>query len=428
MTATTPAQHRSPTAPNGGHNAAAPTQPLPLHGIRIVDLTSVIFGPLASQVLADYGAEVIKIEAPEGDSTRRTGPAKEDGMSVIFLGVNRNKRSVVLDLKRPAAREALQCLIAQADVLMHSMRPQKLAALGLDPQALLMKYPRLVYAGLHGFGEGGPYAGRPAYDDIIQGMAGLPELVQRQTGDVRYLPTLVADKTSGHVAAHAILAALLSRERSDRGGFVEIPMFETVVAYTMVEHLYGRHFEPPLTDAAGNASAGYPRVLTPWRRPWPTLDGHICMMPYTNAHWRRFFVEVGRPQWIDDPRFCGIAERTENVAALLEAAGGFVAQRSTAQWLAICDRLQIPAGPVAALDGLIDDEQLRAVGFFTELPDAAMGLMRHPGVPVRFDGYRPPIRSNPPRLGEHTREVLLEAGLTNEQIDIVMQTLKESTP
>lgn len=383
---------------------------LPLQGVKVLDLSSVVFGPLASQSLADYGAEVTKIEPPEGDSTRHTGPATEPGMSAVFLGSNHSKRSVALDLKRPAAREALLALLADADVFMHSMRPQKLAPLGLDADTLTARFPRLVYAGLHGFAQGGPYAGRPAYDDVIQGMSGLASLMELQGGDALYLPTIAADKTCALVAAQAILAALFRRERTGRGGFVEIPMFETMVSFNLVEHLYGRHFEPAL------APTGYPRLLTPWRRPWRTADGHVCMMPYTTQHWQRFFAEVGAPQLADDPRFADMAARTRHIGELLALAGGFVERGTTAHWLSTCERLEIPAAPVTRLADLPEDPHLAATGFFQELDDPHMGRLRFPGVPVKFDGQRPPV-GMPPRLGEHTRASLAAAGLPAEAVE-----------
>lgn len=388
---------------------------LPLQGVKVLDLSSVVFGPLASQSLADYGADVIKVEPPEGDSTRHTGPSTEVGMSAVFLGSNRNKKSVMLDLKQPAGRAALMALVAETDVFMHSMRPQKLAALGIDPETLTALFPRLVYAGLHGFAQGGPYAGRPAYDDVIQGMSGLSALMEQQGGEARYLPTVAADKTCALVAAQAILAALFQRERTGRGCFVEIPMFETMVAFNLVEHLYGRHFEPPLGEA------GYPRVLAPWRRPWRTADGHLCMMPYTTPHWQRFFTEVGEPALAADPRFADMAARTRHIGELLALAGGFVARGTTAHWLATCDRLEIPAAPIGRLDDLPDDPHLVATGFFASLHDPHMGTLRFPGVPVKFDGVRPPVRM-PPRLGQHTRESLAAAGWSDARIDSLMET------
>jgi crotonobetainyl-CoA:carnitine CoA-transferase CaiB-like acyl-CoA transferase len=383
---------------------------LPLEGIRIVDLTSVVMGPFASQILGDLGADVIKVESPEGDSTRNTGPAAEPGMAAIFLGANRNKRSVVLDLKQAGAREALQKIIATADVFMHSIRPQKLGALGLDPDTLLKKHPRLIFAGLHGFGADGPYGGLPAYDDVIQGMSGLAALTQMQTGEPRYFPTIAADKTSGLYAVIGILAAIAKRERSGHGGFVEIPMFESMVAFSLVEHLYGRHFDPPRSEP------GYPRVLVEWRRPFKTADGYICMLPYTNAHWKNFFAETGSPELATDQRFATIAARTKNIAELYAFAGARIAERTSTAWTAICKRLEIPATPVKSLNEIIDDEHLRAMGFFVTLEDEKMGRVLFPSLPIRFDGEAAPIVM-PARLGEHTREVLREAGLDEAAIE-----------
>lgn len=381
----------------------------PLAGVRVLDLSSVIFGPYASQVLADYGAEVVKIEPPSGDSTRHTGPAREKGMAAMFLGSNRSKKSVALDLKQADAQQALQALLATADVFMHSMRPQKLAGLGLDVATLRKRFPRLVYVGLHGFGEDGPYAGLPAYDDVIQGMSGLADLMDRQTGEARYLPTIAADKTCGLVGAHAILAALFQRERTGEGCFVEVPMYETMVGFNLVEHFYGMHFNPPLS------APGYPRVMAASRRPYRTRDGYVCMMPYTDQHWRRFFESMGRPELASDERYASQAARTRHIDELLNLLGSFLEQNDTAHWLALCDRLEIPAAPVARLDDLPSDEHLRATQFFVSLQDKAMGELRFARSSVRMDGRQAPM-SVPPRLGEHTDELLRQAGLSDAQI------------
>ena len=372
---------------------------LPLEGIRVIDLTAVIFGPYASQILADYGADVIKIEAPGGDTTRLTGPSTEDGMGAVFLGVNRGKRSVVHDLKTPEARDKLLKLVDTADLIMHSIRPQKLAAIGIDPEKVRARNPRIVYASLLGFAEGGPYSGMPAYDDIIQGRSGSAALMERQTGTPQYFPSIVADKTSGLVAAHAILAALLARERTGMGSIVEIPMLESMVAFNLVEHFYGRHFDPPLSGP------GYPRVLNQWRRPYQTTDGFICALPYNDAHWKRFFVEAGEPEIAADPRFISIATRTDNIEALYAIADRVIATRSTGAWLEVFTRLDIPASRMYRLEDLQQDEHLLATGFFEVLDDPKMGKLVFPGVPARFDGVRPAVRM-PPRLGEHTQEVL----------------------
>ncbi len=372
---------------------------LPLDGIRILDLSTVILGPYAAQILAEYGADVIKIEPPEGDSTRRTGPTTEPGMGAFFLGVNRGKRSVVLDLKQADARETLLKLVDTADVLMHSIRPQKLSGIGLDPKALRERNPQLVYVGLHGFGEDGPYGGMPAYDDIIQGMSGCAGLMERQTGKPQYFPTIAADKTCGLMAVNAILAALFQRERTGQGAYVEVPMFEAMVSFNLVEHLYGEQFDPPL------AGAGYPRLLNPFRKPYKTTDGYLCAMPYTDVHWQRFFKEAGRADLAGDARFANITLRTKHVEALYELAEQILATRSTAQWLEAFDRLEIPASRMNRLEDLATDPHLRETHFFETIDDPAMGRLRFAGVPVKFDGRRPPVRMAP-RLGEHTAEVL----------------------
>lgn len=375
-----------------------------LAGIRVLDLTSVVFGPYASQILADYGADVIKIEAPAGDSTRRTGPEQEAGLAAMFLGLNRNKRSLVLDLKQPAAREALLTLVGQADVLMHSMRPAKMEALGLGPQPLCARHPRLVYAGLYGFGEGGAYAGRPAYDDIIQGLSGFADLMDRQGGVPRYLPTVAADKTCGLIAAHAILAALLQRERTGLGQQLEVPMFESMASFLLIEHYYGRHL------AEQPAPIGYPRATTPWRKPYQTADGHLCLMPYTDAHWRDFFIASGHPELAGDARFQDIAARTRHIETLYELTGRIVRQHDTAHWLALCERVQIPAAPVNRLEDLEQDPHLQSVDFFQTLESPAGHRYRSPRNPVRLQ--RSEVAAvMPPALGQHTREVLLQAGL-----------------
>ena len=386
---------------------------LPLAGIKVIDATTVVMGPYAAQWLADFGAEVIKVETPMGDSTRHTGPSTEDGMSSVFLGVNRNKKSVVIDLKQTSGQETLLQLMGTADVFMHNMRPQKLGAVGLDPAQVRQAFPRLVYAGLHGFGQAGPYGGRPAYDDIIQGLSGNAALMALQTGVPRYFPTIAADKTSALVVGMSILAALMQRNATGIGAFVEIPMFETMVAFNLVEHLYGEHFEPAL------AGAGYPRVMAPSRRPHQTSDGFVCMMPYTNPHWQRFFTAVGEPGLASDTRFCSMSARTQNIEALYQTLAQFVIQKSTGYWVDLCDQLEIPAGRMNDLADLKNDPHLQATGFFHPVEDAAMGTLRFTGVPVLFDGVRPPI-TTPPRLGADTESVLLQAGLSPERIASLM--------
>lgn len=400
-------------APTEG--SASMEQEAPLAGIRVLDMTTVMLGPYATQMLGDYGCDVIKIEAPEGDSTRRTGPAMEPGMAATFIGANRSKRSIVLDLKQAAAREALMVLVDQADVLITSVRPQKMDALGLSTHMLRQRNPKLIVVGVHGFGSGGPYAGRPAYDDIIQGLSGLASLSEIGGGEPSYLPSVVADKTCGLFAVQAVLTALVARGRHGRGCQVEVPMLESMVNFTLVEHFYGAHFQPPLS------TPGYRRLTTPWRRPYPTLDGHVCIVPYTDSHWQRFFKEAGRPNKMQDERFSTMSARTAHIDTLYQELAQCVAGQTTAYWIEACERLDIPAAPLRRLVDLEDDEHLKQTGFFISLRDPAMGMIRMPNAPLKFDGASP-SPTLPPRLGQHTLEVLRGAGLPEDTLAAMLET------
>ncbi len=375
----------------------------PLTGIRVVEVGTVLMAPYAGQWLADHGADVIKVEPEGGDQTRFTGPSIEPGMASMFLALNRNKRSIVIDLKSAQGRDALDRLLATADVLIHNIRPQKLANLGLDAETVRARHPRIVYAGLGGFTATGRYAGRPAYDDIIQGMTGVADLVHRQTGEFRYAPMALADKTCGIVAALAISAALMRREKTGEGVVIEVPMFETMVAFNMVENFAGSHFNEL-------GVMGYSRTLAANRGPYRTQDGYISFMPYTDQQWRSFFTAAGREDLAADPRFTDIRARTENIDALYEILTAQMLSRPSAEWLALAEQREIPAGPVMSLEDIIQDDHLAEVGFFVHAEDGAMGSVRFPGVPVTFDGVRPPMRL-PPRLDEQCEEIRAELGL-----------------
>ncbi len=374
----------------------------PLEGVRIVDLCNVVMGPYATQWLASYGADVIKIEPPDGDDARRTGVTVEHDMASLFLSVNRGKRSLVLDLKDPASRPLLEQLIRTADVLVHNIRPQKLAGLGIDSDSALALNPRLVYASLTGFGQDGPYGGRPAYDDVIQSMSGLCALAERHGGGApRYVPTIIADKMVGILAAGAILAAVVRRDRHGVGGVVEVPMFESMVAFNLVEHMHGATF--PEQDWP----MGYPRALAPWRNPFATGDGFISVMPYTDRHWRELLVSTGELALADDVRFGSIAARSEHTDFVYQTLGRILATRTTAEWLPLLESLQIPAAAVNRPEDLLHDPHLREVGFFQRIQDPVMGELCFPGAPVLFDGERSQLRT-PPRLGEHTHQIIAE--------------------
>ncbi|MGB6104183.1 MAG: CoA transferase [Pusillimonas sp.] len=386
-----------------------------LSGIRIIDLTTIVFGPYATQTLADYGADVIKVESPEGDGTRYNGPAPEHGMSSMFLGSNRGKRSVVLDLKSEAGRQALLALCDSADVFVHNMRPQKLERMGLGSEVLRARNPRLIFVALLGFGSDGPYAGTPAYDDIIQALSGTADLMQRATGKAGYMPTVMADKVAAQMAAHAMLAALFQRERTGRGQAVEVPMFEAVTSFVLVEHLYGGHWRPKqdfLPDSA--EELGYPRLFAAWRCPYKTADSYACVMPYTNENWRRFFHAINREDLLRDSRFQSIAGRTEHVEELLRIVGSVVVSESTEYWLRLCRKLDIPCSPVNRLEDLETDPHLSAVGFFQSLPlNSGSGEeFRFPRFALRLSDSRV-TPSPPPRLGQHSEEVLSSLGLSD---------------
>ena len=388
----------------------------PLTGVRILDLTSVVAGPLATQSLADMGADIIKIEAPEGDAPRHTGPARSPGMAALFMGLNRGKRSLVLDLKQKPAQDVLWRLLATADVLVHSMRPQAIARLGFGHAVVRKRHPRLIYAALHGYRDGGPYSGQPAYDDVIQGQSGIAALMAQMAGEPRYAPMILADKTCALAIAGAVCAALFERERTGSGRFVEIPMFEQMVAFVLGEHLSGHNFVPPL------GPLGYTRVTAPWRRPYQTKDGHLCMMAYTQAHWRKFWNAVGKPEMLSDPRFDTIASRAHNVVALYELAGTCIAGKTTDEWLKILRELEIPAARMSSLGDLFTDPQLAATGFFKHATHPSEGEIQFTELPVRFDGESMTAERLQPRLGEHSFEVLREAGLSETEIEALAAT------
>jgi crotonobetainyl-CoA:carnitine CoA-transferase CaiB-like acyl-CoA transferase len=375
----------------------------PLAGIRVVDLTLAVLGPLATQLLGDMGADVIKIETPEGDPTRQLGPQRHPGMGAYFLNVNRNKRSVVLDLKQKPAREALLRLAATADVFVHNMRLGAAARLGLDYPQVQARNPRIVYAAATGFKEDGPGRDRPSFDDVIQGESGLAALNGGAGGEPRYVPMAVCDKVCGHALAAAIAMALFRRERTGEGQAVHVPMLETMVAFNLVDHLWHGVLAEP------EKGLGYPRMLTPHRRPFPTSDGHVCILATTDRQWRHLFAALDCPELIDDERFSTIARRTANIEKLYRIVAERLASRSTAEWRDRLDRHDVPNGVVTGLEGLLQDPYLRDTGFFEPVVHPSEGDMLTMAIPTRFsatpgDSWRRP----PPRLGEHTAEVLRE--------------------
>jgi formyl-CoA transferase len=383
----------------------------PLEGIRVVDLTAVVLGPYATQMLADFGAEVIKVEPPEGDLNRNLGPQKTPLMSPIHLGVNRGKRSVALDLKKPKAREALYRMVEGADCFVHSMRPKAAAGLGIAYEDIAKVKPDIVYASALGFGTDGPNGDQAAFDDIMQAASGVAALMAETVGEPRYAPTIIADKSVGLAFGNAILAALLHRQRTGHGQKVEVPMFETMVGYIMVEHLWTRTTDPE------DGKAGYPRVLAPTRKPYRTKDGWIGILPYSDAQWRKLSELIGRPGLLEEPKFRTLADRTRHVDELYGILEQGVAGRSTAEWLEICDRHSIPAAPVNGLNDLFNDPHAKAVGLFAKVEHPTEGPMVTVRPAARFSATPVALGRPAPKLGEHTAEVLREAGLSEAEIE-----------
>ncbi len=399
-------------------------KPGPLAEIKVIDLTAVVLGPLATQIMGDLGAEVIKVEPPEGDIMRYAGPARHREMGHVFLNLNRNKRSLALDLKQPEAAKALLALVRQSDVLMHNMRPQAMARLGFAYEKLRAVNPRLVYCSAHGYGQDGPFADRPAFDDIIQGASGFAALLQATGGEARFVPTLVGDKTVGLTMVYAVMAALLQRVRTGLGQAVEVPMLETMTAFVMAEHLGGLTFEPPL------GPPGYARMLAPDRRPHKTADGHICILPYTTRQWQDFFRVAGRPELAGDPRLADAQTRARHFAGLYALVAECVAGATTAHWLEALQAADIPCGPVNPLADLPNDPHLAAVDFFPLTDHPSEGRIRTVRPPVRFADADCTLRHPAPRLGEHTSEILRELGLPDATIaDLIARKIAiEPTP
>jgi crotonobetainyl-CoA:carnitine CoA-transferase CaiB-like acyl-CoA transferase len=389
--------------------------PGPLHGIRVVEFTSVVLGPWACQMLGDMGADVIKVEAPGGDSNRRLGASHHPGMAALYMTCNRNKRDVVLDVKQPEAKQALVDLVAGADVFVHNNRPQVMTKLGLDYAALKKVNPRLIYCGAYGYAKKGPYGSKGALDDSIQSIAGIAALNERVLGEPRYLPTVVADKTTAITVVYGVLAALFHRERTGEGQELEVPMFETMVNFVMAEHLWGRAFEPPL------GPPGYVRLMSHHRRPYKTSDGYVAMLPYMDAHWETFCRVVGRPDLLEDPRFRTMADRTRNIDDTYAETGRIMATRTTQEWLDLFAPTSVPVNRVNSLEDLMTDPHLVETGFWKVVEHPTEGPVRHPGFPVNFSATPASVdRRHAPRLGEHTRELLREAGWDDARIDALV--------
>ena len=389
----------------------------PLAGVRVLDLTTVLMGPYACQMLAEHGADVVKVEDLVGEVGRQIGPRRSPGMGALYLGLNRGKRSIAIDLKRSEGIALLHDLIGRNDVIVTNLRPAALARLGLSYDEVRSINPRIIYCTLFGFGEDGPYAGRPAFDDLIQGSVGIPSLIADATGgEPRYVPVNMADRTVGLHAAACISMALFHQQKTGQGQKLEVPMFETMANFVLSDHLYGRAFEPPIGDA------GYVRLMSPDRRPYRTADGYICAVLYTDEHWRRFLTFVDRPELIEDPRFRSMSARTTNIDAVLAVLRETLLQRTTAEWLDIFDRLDVPRARLATLDSLLDDEHLKAVGFFRTIEHPSEGTIRVTTSPEKWSGTPSGHERECALLGQHTIEVLEELGYDRNRVAGLLDT------
>ncbi|MGI9616649.1 MAG: CaiB/BaiF CoA transferase family protein [Acidimicrobiales bacterium] len=399
-----------PATPSHVTSADGPTPNKPLAGVRVTDLTDVVMGPLATRMLADMGADVIRIEAPGGDPIRHYEPMRSPAMSAFGMNLNRNKRSVVLDLKSADGRQALDDLIATSDVFVSNMRRGALDRLGLDEPSVRAVRGDIIYCVANGFGSDGPKANQAAYDDVMQAASGLAAMFAWVGDEPRLVPSIYADKVTGTHIAFAITAALHGRAVTGEGSAIEVPMAETMAAFNLVEHLSGHTFEPHQGEFS------YARIRTANRRPRRTTDGWIVVLPYSDDNWTRFWNFGGRPELVDDPRFATGADRVRNADGLYGLLDEVVQHRSTAEWLDFCAEHSIPAAEVLDLEHIGDDPHFAAVGLLQDAEHPSEGTYRYVRSPIRLNGESATIDRHPPRLGQHTAEVFTELGWDPDHI------------
>jgi len=388
--------------------------PGPLAGVKVIDLTAVLLGPFATQHLADMGADVIKVEPPEGDLLRLSGGSmgRDKSMGPIYMAANRNKRSLCLDLKKPKAVEVLKGMIKSADIFIHNSRPAAIERLGLGYEDLKKINPSIVYAYSLGYKRSGPYGHKPAFDDLVQGVSGAASLQSRVDGEApKFMPSLIADKTTGLHLCIAVLGALYHRKVTGEGQMIEVPMLETLASFWLTEHLFGALWKPE------RGSMGYDRIINKYRHPFKTLDGYICALPYTDAHWVEFFSIVARPDLAKDPRFCDRTVRPKHFSELYQVLDTLLKDRTTQEWLDAFDKADIPAMPVHTLEDLLEDPHLKATGFFTERQHPTEGPIVTFASPLDFEKTKTEFRRHAPRIGEDGPEVLREAGLSDAEIE-----------
>ena len=392
---------------------------LPLSGLKVIDLTNIIMGPYTTQLLGDLGADIIKVEDVNGDMTRSIGVEKTPDMASMYLGVNRNKRSIVLDLKKNISKKVLWKLIKKSDVFIHNMRPIKISNLGFSPLKIKQKNNKMIFVGLYGYGKDGEYSGQPAFDDIIQGQSGLASLYKSKKKQPSLVPSVVADKTIGLLASTALLAAYIKSLKTGEGNCVEISMFEGMVSYILLEHQYGQIFLP------SREKIGYPRLLSKNRKPYKTKNGYICILPYTDKQWFKFFEIINKKELKNDKRFSNIKARSKDIGLLYKLIEESVRTKTNEQLCNAFKKYDIPHGIVNTLDDLKNDKHLKKVKFFREINHPSEGNLVIPDTGIKINNKSLPIRKYQPHLGENGYEILKEIGYNNLEIKKILNLNKK---
>ncbi len=389
----------------------------PLEGIRVLDLTSVVVGPVCTWRLGQYGAEVIKVENPEGDLMRGLGGASPTGThSGTYLHLNRGKRNICLDLKKPKSRDVMDRLVASADVIVANMRPQALKKLGLDADTIRSRFPDKVYCLITGYGTEGPYAGQPTYDSVVQGATGMASLFLRRDGDPNYVPMLICDHVAGEIAAGSILAAMVDRKANGNGCTIEVPMFETMAAFVLQEHLAQQSFDPPV------GPAGDQRLLSPHNKPVRTADGWISFTVNTDSQVRAFLQVTGRDTLLDDPRFSSVSARAKNVTQWFEIRGTPLTDKTTNAWVEILQKADIAVQPCHTLETLPHDKHLKAVGLIQHEDHPTEGRTAAIRASIRVDNAYLDLRDPSQPKGWETRQLLAELGFSEGEMSTMLNT------